>query len=204
MTSPGSPAILSARRGGCLMSAMAYSWPRDQDESDAGQHALDDGHGDGPEAAAEPQGAQGELEEAGDQDDGAENAEAEFVDGLEDQHGEAGGGAADLEGAAGQEADDQAADDAGDQAEFGGYPGGDGHAHAQGQGDQEDDEGGEDVPPHGLRIFQGGEHQWSSSAQRKRKGRGTRGPWGGRVRRHSGRKPCRAGRCAFTAPVCTS
>ena len=83
----------------------------------------------------------------GGEHDHAEGGQPELVDGLEDQHGQTGGGAGDLEAAARQQAGDETADDAGDQAEFGRDAGGDGHAHAQRQGDQEDDEGGGEVLP---------------------------------------------------------
>lgn len=110
------------------------------DQADAAEHALHHGDGDGAEPAAEARQAQYHLEQSGGQHDGAECAEAEFLDGLVDEHGESGGRSADLELAARQEADDEPADDAGDQAQFGRYSGGDGDSDAQRQRDQEDDE----------------------------------------------------------------
>ena len=79
----------------------------------------------------------------------AEHAEAVRLHGLVDEHGQPGGRAAHLEAAAGQEPGDQTAHDAGDQAEFGRDAGRDGDAHAQGQGDEEDDEGRGDIGPQG-------------------------------------------------------
>ena len=76
----------------------------------------------------------------GGEHDHPEGGQAELRDRLEDQHGQTGRRAGDLEAAARQQTGDEAADDAGDQAEFGRYAGGDGDAHAQREGDQEDDE----------------------------------------------------------------
>jgi hypothetical protein len=61
------------------------------------------------------------------------------VDGVH-QHGQPCGRARHLQAAAGQQAGDDTAHDAGDQPEFGRDAGGDGHAHARRQRDQEDDE----------------------------------------------------------------
>ncbi|CAM5734560.1 hypothetical protein SBADM41S_01603 [Streptomyces badius] len=110
------------------------------DQTDAGEHPLHHGDGDGAEPATEARQAQHDLEQSGREHDRAERAQAELLDGFEDEDGESGGRAADLEFASGEEADDESADDAGDQAQFGRDSGGDGDADAQRQRDQEDDE----------------------------------------------------------------
>lgn len=47
----------------------------DQDEADAGEHAVHDGQRDGPEEAAQPQYAEGRLKKAGGQDDDAQGGQ---------------------------------------------------------------------------------------------------------------------------------
>lgn len=126
--------------------------PGDDDQADAGEHALDHGHRDGAEPAPALQGAQYQLEQSRGQDDHAQGGQAVRLDGFVDQDGQARGRSADLETAARQQAGEQAADDSGDQAEFGRDPRGDGDAHAQREGDKEDDKGGGDVTTQDDRI----------------------------------------------------
>ena len=84
--------------------------------ADAGEHAVDDGGGDGAEELAGLEEAGGDLDEPGEQDDGAEHGDAMLLDDLEDDDGEARGWPADLQRAAGEHADNETAEDTGDEA----------------------------------------------------------------------------------------
>ncbi|GAA3500890.1 hypothetical protein GCM10019016_079970 [Streptomyces prasinosporus] len=137
---PRQPGDLGQPLGGSLDPRHGVQLARDQHQADSGQHALDDRHRDRPEVTPELQGPHEELKQARGEHDGTEGRETEFPDGFEDQHGQPRGGTADLEAAAGQQAGDKAAHDAGDEPELCRHAGRDGDAHAQRQGDEEDDE----------------------------------------------------------------
>lgn len=109
----------------------------DKQESDAGEHALDDGHGDGPEPAAQPEYAHEELKQAGGEDENAEAGEAVSRHGFVDQYRQAGRRAADLETAPREQSGHQPSDDSRDQAQLSGNAGGDSHPHAQWERHQE-------------------------------------------------------------------
>ncbi len=86
--------------------------------------------------------AEAELHGAGEHERREEDVEAaELADGGEDDGSEAGGGAADHEVRAAERCDDETADDAGDEARHEGRTGGQGHAEAERERHQEDDEG---------------------------------------------------------------
>ncbi|MDQ1015462.1 hypothetical protein QFZ43_002011 [Streptomyces afghaniensis] len=178
VNAPGQPRDLADAGLRRLQARRRVDLPGDDHQADAAEHALDDGDGYRPEPAAYPQEAHGELEQAGHQHDHTERGHTELADGLEDQHGHARGGAGHLEAAAGQEPGDEAAHDAGDQAEFGRDAGGDGHADAQRHGDEEDDDGGEEVLPQVRELGHGVPHRVSKVSV---------SAW-----------------CCHTVPVCTS
>lgn len=134
----------------CLAVGHDVQLARDEQESDAGEHALDDGHGDGPEPAAQPEYAHEELKQAGGEDEDSEAGEAVSRHGFVDQHRQAGRRAADLETAPRQHSGHQSSDDSRDQTQLSRDTGGDSHPHTQRERHQEHDQGcGEVLSPHG-------------------------------------------------------
>jgi hypothetical protein len=86
----------------------------DDQDADAGEHAVDDGGGDGAEPLAEPEEAGGDLDGAGEEEGDAEGGQAVLLDEFLNHDGQTGRGAADLQGRPGDGPDEQAADDARD------------------------------------------------------------------------------------------
>ncbi len=147
----GKPGQIVQAVPGCVGPGQGVELAADEDKADAGEHPVDDGGRDGTEPAAEADQAQADLEEARGEDDDAERRDAVGGHGLVHQDRESGGRAAHLQGAARHRTDQEPADNPGDQAEFGGDSGGYGDTDAQGDGDEEDDDRGQDVAGKGLR-----------------------------------------------------
>ena len=142
--------ILSEAGGGRLASGQRVELAGDEHQPDPGQHALDDGTEMARNQRPSFRAPMASWSSPAASTITPSARQPELLDRLEDQHGQTGGRAGHLEAAARQQSGDEAADDAGDQAEFGRHTGGDGHAHAQRQGDQEDDEGRGEVGPEGF------------------------------------------------------
>ena len=103
---------------------------------DPGKHAVDHSRGGDAEPAAQAQTSGQQLQKTCQQQDRPQHDHAMLAHHFEYQYCQTGCRATDLQRRPRQPPHDQAADDAGDQAFGRWHPGGDGDAHAQGQGDQ--------------------------------------------------------------------
>ncbi len=119
---------------------------RGKDEDpDAGEHAVNDRGRNSAKPLSEFENTRSELHQASEQNDDAEHLDALLLDQLPNQNGQSGGRTAHLQWRARQKTNDNATYDPRYEACHHRHARRDRNAHTQGQSDEEDDNGSQEI-----------------------------------------------------------